>query len=73
MKIEEGMSGDTQHKTHLSLYKDEKALLTTAEVFHHFQCGPVVWIAFLVSNVHNHELEYSQSEMNLRDSILNLG
>ena len=51
----------------------KKVLLTTAEVFHHFQCGPVVWIAFLVSNVHNHELEYSQSEMNLRDSILNLG
>ena len=57
MKIEEGMSGDTQHKTHLSLYKDEKALLTTAEVFQHFQCRPVVWIAFLVSNAHNHKLQ----------------
>ena len=44
MKIREEMSGNSQprQKTRLSLYKDEKALLHTAEVFHYFQCRPVV-------------------------------
>jgi hypothetical protein len=61
MKIEEGTSGaNTKHICHFT--RMEKALLTTAEVFHHFQCRPVVWIAFLVSNAHNHELESSQSD-----------
>jgi hypothetical protein len=32
----------SQVKTQLSLYKDDKALLHTAEVFHHFQRRPVV-------------------------------
>ena len=32
----------SQVKTRWSLYKDEEALLHTAEMFHHFQCRPVV-------------------------------
>jgi hypothetical protein len=44
MKIREEMSGNSQprQKTRLSLYKDEEAPLHTAEVFHNFQCRPVV-------------------------------
>jgi hypothetical protein len=51
----------SQYKTCLSLCKDGKVFFIHTEVLHHFQCRPVVWIALLVSNAPNHELESSQS------------
>ena len=52
----------SQVKTRWSLYKDEEALLHTAEVFHHFQCRPVVWIHLLVSNAPNHKGSWVKTE-----------
>jgi hypothetical protein len=45
----------SQVKTRLSLYKDEEALLHTAD-------RPVVWIPLLVSNAQNHEGTWVKTE-----------
>ena len=58
------IQSQSQDKTGSSHYKDENPFLHTAEVFHYFQCHPVVWIALLVASAQNHELESSQSRLN---------
>ena len=52
----------SQHKHVCHFNRMKKVLLHKAEVFHHFQLRPVVWVALLVSNAPNHELESNQSD-----------